>query len=166
MRCRHCNSTIYKKIEELLDPKKELCDKCYVKLGELDEITLILELDIKIKHSSLSEMVDYFESIANYTVDVKTYGITFKKRDSTLNKIKKYMIRNKWTFEGFSDYLEKAIYSPNKKIFIMIPTKEEFSDYNHRVEQIIEKLSIIHNLSKKEVLRQINKINLKELEQK
>ena len=80
VKCKGCNFRIYTKIEELLDPKKELCDICYVKLDELKEITLILEMDLKVKQASLSEMVEYFQNIANYTVDVESYDIKFRKK--------------------------------------------------------------------------------------
>lgn len=79
--------------------------------------------------------------------------------DIKLDKLKMYMKRNKWRFEHFSEYLEKAIYSQKTEIFIMTPKDETVSDYSQRVKQIIEKLSIIHNISKEAVFNQIKYIN-------
>lgn len=82
-----------------------------------------------------------------------------------LDELKKYMKKKKWRFEPFyihtatifkvSEILERAIYIPKEEIFIMTPKNEEFDDYSQRVEQIIEKLSIIHNITKRKVYMEI-----------
>jgi len=78
-RCRHCNYRIVDP-EKLMDPQDELCDECYLKLDELDEVTIILELNVKIKNSSLSEIIDYVKNFATYTADIDSYNINFKRR--------------------------------------------------------------------------------------
>lgn len=82
-RCRHCNNYIHgcenEDSHELLDPRKELCDECYLKLNEETEIRMILELDVKIERSSMDEIINYIKSFAEYTTDITTYYLTFRR---------------------------------------------------------------------------------------
>lgn len=81
-RCKHCFSWIFNEDKDaLLDPKKELCDKCYVKLEDehgQEEVTFILTLDYKVNRSSIEEMIEYLESFASYTDGVESYKLEFK----------------------------------------------------------------------------------------
>ena len=64
-----------------------------------------------------------------------------------------------WEFINFTDYLDKAVYSKNREIFITVPKDEDSSDYNDRVKQIIEKLSIVHKIKKGLIYQHIEYMN-------
>lgn len=77
-RCKHCNGF---ECKFGLDPKDELCDECYMKLDEIDEFTIILELNVKITQSSPSELIEYLNSFAAYTNDIEMYSLRFKLKE-------------------------------------------------------------------------------------
>lgn len=79
-RCKSCNNRV--DLKTLQDPKKDFCDKCYFKLGEFDKFTIILELDINIKHTSAKEIIEYLEDFSNYTKDIDAYAMRFKGGDT------------------------------------------------------------------------------------
>ena len=75
-RCLSCNSN---DIENTVDPKKDFCSKCYFELDEApNKARLILTLDIEIEKSSVSEIIQHFENLANYTVDISSYDLKIK----------------------------------------------------------------------------------------
>lgn len=72
-----------------------------------------------------------------------------------LDQIKNYMLKNSWKFKEFSEYLDKAIYSPLEEIFYMIPKNQKNSDYSHRINQLIDVLSKVHKIKKSTLYNQI-----------
>lgn len=77
--CKICNNRIYN--PKLIDPKDELCDKCYLKLGDVEKAEITLVLDIKIEHSSMKEIIEYLESFCNYTLEIELYDMKFKLKE-------------------------------------------------------------------------------------
>ncbi len=62
-RCRGCNNRIDPEFNKGLDPEEVLCDKCYIKIEDPQEFTIILELDIDREKCSAEELIKHFENI-------------------------------------------------------------------------------------------------------
>ena len=72
-RCEGCNNPIE---EELIDPKGELCNKCYFALDEApEEAKLFLDIDVKIKKTSVNECIEFLENVACQMADVEAYCV-------------------------------------------------------------------------------------------
>lgn len=92
-RCKHCNAFgVFKLRSQKLDPKGELCDKCYMKLDGPDKFKMILEVGVEITVSSAEEVIKYIESLFDRTLEMKLIDMQF---EIDLNQVAKEVLFNK-----------------------------------------------------------------------